>query len=293
MRKGFSLIELLIYVGILGVTSTLLIGILTTSTRVQVHEVSLAEVGNQANFVLQTIQRLVRESSLVEEANQGDNLDTSGVEVSYLKLRMKDDAKDPTCVSLLSDGVIYVTQGSAGIAGNCKEALATNAIITDKVTTPTGDPAGLSFNLVQNAPGKDLVEVGLTLDFANAPPGGQYSKTLSTAIGRVSAATFDSDLIPSTADTRDIGQGIARWQDLFVNNIDVSGTISQPGNYNGGNRGFMMIGAPALTSCDIVCQTHGLTCSDVFRPTPVTNAGMGSPQVFCNTTAQRRLCPCE
>ena len=272
MRKGFSLIELLIYVSILGVISVLFIGILTTSTKVQVHEVALAEVGNQANFVLQTIQRLVRESSVIEEAitddpgtpvvNEGNNLDTLATEVAYVKLRMKAEDRDPTCISLGSDKIIYVMQGRGGNPQDCKNLAPSGAIITSKVEVPihpTNGP-GLLFSRTANPPAHDILEVSLTLNHSTSNPGAVFSKTLDTAIGRVSAATFDSDLIPATGNPRSIGQGIARWQNLFVNTIDVSNFINQGGNYNGLGRGFMMIGGEIGQTCDAICVAHGLTC---------------------------------
>ncbi|MEK7554629.1 MAG: prepilin-type N-terminal cleavage/methylation domain-containing protein [Patescibacteria group bacterium] len=279
-RSGFSLIELLIYIGILAVISVLFIGILTTSTRVQVHEIALAEVGNQANFVLQTIQRLVRESSLVEEVGQdnpgtpnvfeGDNNDTQEIEISYMKLRMEDFAKDPTCISLLSDGIVYVMQGTGSTLDSCKSNVSISSLITNKVTVPTDtDPVGLTFTIAANDPARNVVDVQLTMSYLNPPPGGNYSKILQTAVGRVSAATFDSDLLsPAGLPTpHNIGAPNNPWDNLFVNNINVSGNISQSGNFNGTNRGYMIVGAQTdmNQTCSAICSQHGLTCTTGYN----------------------------
>src|SRR3989344_4737698 len=128
-QNGFTLIEVLLYVAILAMIAGLFTGILTVAARFQVTQSASNEVSQQLNFAMQTIQRLVRESSNIEKAcpnldisicptgNDGNNPDTTTSEIAYLKLRMKDPAKDPTCISLVDDddtgpgtnGSIFVT----------------------------------------------------------------------------------------------------------------------------------------------------------------------------------------
>ena len=107
------------------------------------------------------------------------------------------------------------------------------------------------------------MQVGLTMNYANAPSGGNFSKTLRTAVGRVSAATFDSGLFPASGDAQDIGLDGTRWKDLYVNTIDVSGTIAQGGNYDAAGRGYMIVGGQTNIgqTCTAICNSHDLLCT--------------------------------
>ena len=66
----------------------------------------------------------------------------------------------------------------------------------------------------------------MTLNYnnANAPLFTNVSRTLSTAIARVSAATFDSDLIPNADNTFSVGQSLNRWKNAFFDKIAISTT---------------------------------------------------------------------
>ena len=82
--KGFSLIELLIYVSIFAIAGGMMFGILALILKVNQRESSSGEITSQLNFVGQTITRLTRSASNIE-------ID-AGVATSTLKLRMKDFA---------------------------------------------------------------------------------------------------------------------------------------------------------------------------------------------------------
>ena len=56
---GFALTELLIYIGILGITAGVLVGILTSVTKTQVQESTQNDLSGQLNFITQAIQRKV------------------------------------------------------------------------------------------------------------------------------------------------------------------------------------------------------------------------------------------
>ena len=314
-RKGFTLTEILLYVVILGIISGLFVAILATTTKVQLKEFAGSEVGNQLNFVLQTIQRLVRESSHIEFV--GINIpETSDTEFAYLKLRMQDSTKDPTCISLVDDpdpsidGVIRLTQGPAGAYPNdknCKTTTSADNLITAKVSVATTPTAGLQFAKLSNAPGHDAVQIDLTLTYVSSKPESQITKTLKTAVGRVSAATFDSNLIPGSGSTFDIGIGATRWKDLFLSgNLDVlgnstfgdaatdiatfAGTINQAGNYDLTTRGFFTVSAPNTVTCTNVCSAHGLSCN---TSNPGWVLGADPVAATCGATGANRLCYCE
>ncbi len=199
-NKAFTLIELLLYTAIFAVVGGLMVGILLTVTQVQQRESAGAEITGQMNFVMQTIQRLVSQSSNIE-------IET-GVATSTLKLRMQDSAKDPTCLSLV-DGVIKLAEGPGENPGECNtdtSDLTSSRVIVDALT----------FKKFAQYPGHDTVSIDLTMTYNTTNPKGQVQRTLSSAIARVSAATFDSNVLPgSTSFT--IGQSGSAWQNVFVN----------------------------------------------------------------------------
>jgi type II secretory pathway pseudopilin PulG len=204
-QGGFSLLELLIYIGILGAVSGVLVGILSTVTTTQVQESSQNDVTGQLNFVTQTIQRLVRSSSLIE-------LD-AGVATTTLKLRMPNLVNDPTYV-YLSNGQIYVKVTDTG----SPQTITSNSVNVDS----------LQFLKLSQPPGKDTVQIDIALSAVQQASGKTISKALRTAVSRVSAATFDSDLLPNTDNAYNVGANpSSRWLNgAFSGALTIGGTLS-------------------------------------------------------------------
>ena len=70
-RLGFSLVELLVYAGIFAVVTGVLTGILVVGTKTQTQEKASTEVNQQLSLILTTVERLVRQSSLIEKVYEG------------------------------------------------------------------------------------------------------------------------------------------------------------------------------------------------------------------------------
>lgn len=215
--KGFSLMELLLYVGIFAVISVVLSGIFLVVIRVQQRESSSAEVTEQLNFVMQTFQRLVRESSNIE-------ID-AGVPVSILKLRMKDSAKDPTCVSL-ADGAVKLAEGSGSNPNDCAAAalnLTNSRVVVDK----------LEFKKFSQYPGHDTVSIDIQMTYNAENSQSRIQRTLRSAIARVSAATFDSNLLPGSG-SLNLGLNGSAWQNLYLSGLlNLGRIVSDPIGQNG------------------------------------------------------------
>ena len=224
---GFSLVELLLYVAILAIVAGLFIGILITTTRIQVNESVNNEIANQLNFVMQTIQRLVRESSaiIVSNANPCTNAgdDDSGLignPQPCLKLRMKDSQggvtdRDPIIV--WKDSLIGAIKIQQGVGVN----QTTSELTTDKTRSTDNS---LTFTKFTNYPGHDSVQIDLSLTYKGSAPA--ISRRLQTVIGRVSAATFDSSLLPDQNNQRDIGNSSTAWKDAyFKGNVTIDGIL--------------------------------------------------------------------
>ena len=226
--KGFTLIELLIYTGISVIIGGLTVGTLLTVTRVNQNASATAEVSGQMNFVLQRLQQLVSESS---------NIDIdAGITTSSVKLRMQDSAKDPTCISLVN-GVIKIAEGPGSPNPNNCNSTASD-LTSSKVVVNI-----LNFKKMVQYPGHDTLSIDMTMAYNTSNPGSQVSRSLSSAIGRVSAATFDSNILPG-ATSYTIGQSGLTWQNVFVGD----GSISSP-SYSFGadtNVGIFRPGADIL-----------------------------------------------
>lgn len=205
MRRGFSLLEILIYTAIIGIVGSFFSGILLSVTRIQNQQNASTEVNQQLNFVINNIQRVIRESSYVDIA--------TGTTATTLTLKMRDPAKDPTIIKI-TGGKVTLQQG-----GSSPIDLTTSAVTADK----------LAFLKITNYPGHDSVQVDITLSHNTSNPQMQFTKSLTSAVARVSAATFDSDIVPGTDNTYDVGLGSARWQDLNLSGEIKIGGISSDG----------------------------------------------------------------
>src|SRR3989344_1728423 len=188
-QTGFTLIEVILYVAIFAIVAAIMVVILTTALQVGSRENSSAEVSAQLHFATQTIQRLVRDSS---------NIDIqAGVSTSTLILRMADQNQDPTVLSLVN-GVILMRQGS-----NPTSSITTNRVVVDQ----------LSFKKITQYPGHDVVTIDLAISSNTQNPQARLERTISSAVGRVSAATFDADVLPGGPPYNyNIGQSASPWQ---------------------------------------------------------------------------------
>lgn len=201
-KGGFALTELLIYIGILGITAGVLVGILTSVTKTQVQESSQNDLSGQLNFITQAIQRKVKESSLIDIA--------SGTPTSTLVLRMRDTS---TNTVYLSNGQVYLMEGAGS-----PQALSSGNITVNS----------LQFKKFSQYPGKDVVQIDLAISANQLVSGQTISRSLRSAVSRVSAATFDADLLPGADNSYVVGNSSSnqRWKSgAFSGNVTVGGNI--------------------------------------------------------------------
>ncbi len=287
-QSGFSLLELLIYMGITTVMATLFANILSTATKVQVRQSSSSEVTSQLNLSMQRIQQLVRESSAVIVNDDFSNNDAqTGTTRNVLKLRMKDRLKDPTCV-YAELGAIKIAEGASLTDPAQCNFPAARVLTTDAVTVPAG---GLVYTKFSSPPGHDLVQINITLQYNTTNPAYSAQRQVTSAATRVSAATFDSNLIPAgTPPLYDLGSSGTQWKSLYLNNYSiVNGQVNEAANYDGGGRGYQVIAIFGATSCTSVCSAHGLQCSTGG----VTVANTSIPVTCGQTAVQPEFCFCD
>ncbi|MEK7635609.1 MAG: prepilin-type N-terminal cleavage/methylation domain-containing protein, partial [Patescibacteria group bacterium] len=212
MKKGFSLIELLIYVSIFAVAGGMMLGILALILKVNQRESSTGEITSQMNFISQTISRLVRSSSNIE-------ID-AGVATSTLKLRMKNSAKDPTCIYLDSvNKIIKLAEGPDTNPQNCSPTasnLTNDRIKVDK----------LEFIKSTQYPGNDSVSMNIQMSYNSPNPGAQATREIKSASMRFSTAEFSDNILPFNDALYDIGSSTSRWRNAaFSGNLFVAGNV--------------------------------------------------------------------
>ncbi|MBT9168445.1 MAG: hypothetical protein DDT19_01790 [Syntrophomonadaceae bacterium] len=222
--KAFTLIEVLIYTAITAVVGGLMVGILLSVSQVHQRESASTEVTGQLNFVTQTIGRLVRSSSNIEI--------TAGVSTSTIKLRMQNPAKDPTCISLVG-GTIKLAEGPGANPNNCTTT-------TSDLTNTRVIVNALNFRKFVQYPGHDTVSYDIQMTYNSQNPRARVQRSLSSGIARVSAATFDSNLLPG-APTFEIGQTGSAWSRAYLGD----GTVGSPAYTFGNNTGLGLFRAGA------------------------------------------------
>lgn len=207
-RDGFTLIELLIFAAIFAVVAVSFTAVLISATKVQVRQTAAAEVNQQSQFLLQSIQTFVGQASLID-------IPTSTA-TSSLKLRTSASSTDPTLI-YLSGGVVYLQQGAGAV----------QALTSSRVNL-----SNLTFTRLANPPGHDTVSLSFIMAYNSSSSQQQFSQGLETAIARVSAATFDSNILPSSGNTLTLGVSQNDWKainnTLFFNGANVGVGVSSP-----------------------------------------------------------------
>jgi hypothetical protein len=129
-----------------------------------------------------------------------------------LKLFLGMGSQDPTYLTL-SSGTVYLQQTATGTL---------QALTSGKVVV-----SNLIFTRHANPPGHDSVGIAFTMAYNTTNPGQIFSQALQTSVTRVSAATFDSNLIPSSTATYNVGVSGQTWS-----------SINQVINFSGSNVGI-------------------------------------------------------
>ncbi len=173
---------------------------------------------------MQRIQYLVKQSSNIEIP--------ANTTTSTLKLRMEDPSQDPTCLSLIN-GVIKLAQGPDSInRQNCTSTV--SDLTSSRVVVDT-----FNFRKFTQYPGHDTVSINIQITYNSLNPQSQIQRTLQSAIARVSAATFDSDIVPGGAYSFNLGQSGAPWQKIIM----ADGSASSPSYTCGNDTGLGMFRA--------------------------------------------------
>ncbi|MBS3903533.1 MAG: hypothetical protein KGZ30_04150, partial [Anaplasmataceae bacterium] len=178
-RSGFTLMELVLFTALFGIITTSFIAIFVSVTRIQSQQGVTIGVNQESRFLMDTVQRYVRESSLIEIPG------TASSTTSTLKLRMASSSIDPVLIQFVSStGQVFIS-----IASGTQEPLTSNKV---KISS-------LSFVKRSNPNSKDVVEFSFTMASTLSTSSPNYvSRNFNTAIARVTSAVFDTDIEPSS-----------------------------------------------------------------------------------------------
>lgn len=218
-RQGFTIIELLIFSALFSIMAISFMTALVSGVQMEAKQNATAEVTQQSQLLLDSVQYYVQSASLVEM--------TSDTATSTLKLRMASSTIDPTYISL-SNNVVYIQQTDSG---------AMVPLTSSKVNV-----SNLTFTKHNNGSGHDSVSVVFTVAYNNSSPN-NFLQSLNISVARVGAATFDSNMVPATTNTYKIGVSSQIWQSIndtvYFSGSNVGIGASSPGQtleVNGGVR---------------------------------------------------------
>ena len=268
-RSGFTLIELLIYSAVFGTVSLTLVYFLTTFFRVSGYQASSAGVANQANFILQQIERQVANAGFLVVNDTGDD-EADGIKSQpHAKLVIKDRAEG----SALSDDAaspILIWRDAATSNAMMKQGNRAATALNNASVAVTG----LTFTKVSAANSKDVVLINLVLAYQSTNPAERISREFTMGVGKASAATFDTGLTPATSTANDIGASGTKWASIW---------LSQDANVDGKivwNAASTTAGTPPATNGSIAFLKQGLM--NVAYP---TLAGGALATVIVSTTS--------
>jgi prepilin-type N-terminal cleavage/methylation domain-containing protein len=153
MQKGFTLIETLIYLAIVGgaVSGFVLFSLGVGDSRSKNYVVQ--EVHGNTRTALGIISQRLRAAEAVNTASS-----TFGTDPGVLSLQMSDAAKNPTVIDLTADnGVLQVTEGaSSSVAITSDEVNITNLVFTNLTASSTRENIRVEITAEYNNPSGDV-----------------------------------------------------------------------------------------------------------------------------------------
>jgi streptogramin lyase/type II secretory pathway pseudopilin PulG len=159
MKKGFSIIELLIYTAVFSIVVITFITVFVVIIRIQNSQSASAEVETQSQYVLQQMQYNIEQASLIDMP-----LDTPS---TTLTLRMSSSSTDPTQITL-SGGTLYLQQTASGDP----QALTSGQVIV----------SNLSFTRHDYNNANDSVNISFTISYNTANPQQAFSQIVRTSV---------------------------------------------------------------------------------------------------------------
>jgi type II secretory pathway pseudopilin PulG len=161
-EKGFSLVEILIYIALIGGTMLTFFSFVNTISNSRNKVYAQEEVQANARMVMTTFRQIIKKANNLNVASS-----TFDVHPGILSLEMDDSNVNPT-IFLLEDGVLYLKEGNS-----------TSVAITGENIRISN----LVFNNLSGSSQKENIKINLGLEFReNEDIYYDYSTKLETAI---------------------------------------------------------------------------------------------------------------
>lgn len=164
-KAGFTLIETIIYVGIIGLVLSSLVSFSVVISNSRNKNYVAGEVHASARIVLDLISQKIKEA---ENINVGAS--TLNSDPGLLSLSMSDISKDPTIIKLnQDDGILQIKEGSGDEVD----------ITTDEIKI-----TNLVFSNLNSTSPRENVKIDITIEFNNQGDSVEfdYSKSYQTAV---------------------------------------------------------------------------------------------------------------
>lgn len=115
LQKGFSLLEILIGVGILAIVSTLIVQVLFTTTHANKKTKLMSDIKQNGAFALDVMERMVRESSAMTVT--ATSVEITNPDASVTTFTCRSDGKVARIASVSGTGVVeYLTGGNVTLS---------------------------------------------------------------------------------------------------------------------------------------------------------------------------------
>jgi prepilin-type N-terminal cleavage/methylation domain-containing protein len=161
--RGFTLIEIIIYVAIITIVTTTFVNFSTSASEARSKSYAVTEVQSNARIAMNTIVERIRASISV-------NTSTSvfGVDPGSISLQMASSSLNPTIISLdADDGIMQMTEGVASPL----------SITSDEVKITK-----LEFTLLGNSTKRQNIRIEMEVEYNSNDVTFKYTQALRSSI---------------------------------------------------------------------------------------------------------------
>jgi len=153
-RRGLTLIEILIYIGILGIVTTALVTFIISISKSKDKNFVVQEVNSNMRLALDVIEQTIRAATTT---NTGDS--TFDSDPGVLSLAMTDPNKNPTVINLSADdGTLQIKEASSStVPITSSEVKITNFTLTDLTASSSRESVRVLMTIEFNNPSNDII----------------------------------------------------------------------------------------------------------------------------------------
>mgnify|MGYP001570786998 FL=1 len=158
-QKGFSLVELIMYLAIIGSLVGVVVGMFVSFNRLRVKSESQTELTQNARSAIERLRQEIVKATSVASPSAGS---------TDVALQLNMSGGNLTCFQI-SSGILQMAEGAATCASY-------NPITSSKVSVTNSD----IFTRIDNTSAKSTIQIKLTFTYNNRT---EYSYTTQTTVG--------------------------------------------------------------------------------------------------------------